>query len=132
MQRHVVIRRVSRVKTKPSQSGREPAVVTNLKRVREFDRIAKAPERPTDIKADVGRLNLVMKALLSLVEKKRLFSDSELIAEMDALDMADGRRDGQLKRKEPPKTCARCGRRNRNDIPTCMYCGKDLGVGLPL
>lgn len=109
-----------------------PRPASRAKTDREFERVLRAPDRPKNVEADVGRLNLVVKALLNALDKRGLVSDTQLVAEMEAMDLADGRRDAMLRRREPPKVCSRCHRRNRYDIATCMYCGQDLGVGLPL
>jgi len=79
------------------------------------------------LKFDVERLLLITEALWRIVQEKHELPETELIKQITALDMEDGKLDGR-KPKTPPQPCPKCGRTLIKNRPRCLYCAEPIGV----
>lgn len=79
------------------------------------------------LKFDVERLLLITEALWNIVQEKHELPETELIKQITALDMEDGKLDGR-KPKTPPQPCPKCQRVLIKNRPRCFYCAEPLGV----
>jgi predicted phage gp36 major capsid-like protein len=93
---------------------------------------ASAREAKTEVELlrnDVGRLSLITEALWTFLKKQHGYSDEDLSALVQEIDLRDGRLDGKTA-KASPSACPKCGRKNSNKYSTCIYCGSPLPVQL--
>ncbi|MCC6573175.1 MAG: zinc ribbon domain-containing protein [Planctomycetes bacterium] len=81
---------------------------------------------------DLGRSMLVIQTLLRICQEKGIFNKEEFMAKLQAIDLEDGKRDGQLTRSMAPQACSNCGKPNNHAATTCMYCGGVLKPNSPL
>ncbi len=92
---------------------------------------AHAKTHARQAKADVQSLEdrldktlLVCEALWMLIRDKLGVSDEDLIQQITALDLSDGKLDGKVRR--PPVACPKCNRTVSARFPKCMYCGQEI------
>jgi len=83
----------------------------------------------TDVESEVGRLNLVVEALVRLVVRKGLAKPAELAELLAQIDREDGVADGQLKtqRSDVPEWCEDCEARIAPSWTSCAFCGAKYG-----
>jgi hypothetical protein len=82
-----------------------------------------------DVESEVGRLNLVVEALVRLVVRKGLAKPAELAELLAQIDREDGVEDGQLKthRSDVPEWCDECEARIAPGWTSCAFCGVNYG-----
>ena len=73
---------------------------------------------------EVDRLSLVCEGLWNLLKQKMDVSDQELMAEVEKVDLIDGKLDG--KAKKGPLECSSCSKMNARRHTSCIYCGMGL------
>lgn len=77
------------------------------------------------LKFDVERLLLITEALWNIIREKHGAEEAELIKQITALDMEDGKLDGR-KPRTPPQPCPKCGRTLIKNRPRCFYCAEPI------
>lgn len=85
----------------------------------------KATLRNLEIRAN--KLEIISEALWRLLKQKTDLTDEELLEEVCAVDLEDGRFDGK-KTKVSYTECSKCGRKNSKNHTKCLYCGDVLLV----
>jgi len=80
-----------------------------------------------EIKADIERLYFVIEALWRILKEKHGLDDLEIVRQITAIDIEDGKLDGR-KAATPPKPCPKCGRVRAKQRTKCMYCGELITV----
>lgn len=80
----------------------------------------------TDQQSEIGRLNLVVEALVRLVVRKGLAKPAELAELLARIDREDGVEDGQFKtvRSSVPEWCETCEARIAPGWTSCAFCGE--------
>jgi hypothetical protein len=79
------------------------------------------------LRADVERLYFITEALWRILQEKHGIEDQEIIRQIAAIDMEDGKLDGR-KAPQPPQPCPKCGRTLTKQRLKCMYCGEFIAV----
>lgn len=79
------------------------------------------------LKFDVERLLLITEALWNIIREKHGAEETELIKQITALDMEDGKLDGR-KPRTPPQPCPKCGRTLIKNRPRCFYCAEPIAA----
>ena len=74
------------------------------------------------VEADVERLFMITEALWTILKEERGYSDDDLMARIEEIDMRDGKLDGRVA-AEPKPECPECGRVLIGHHPLCLYCG---------
>jgi hypothetical protein len=75
------------------------------------------------LRADVERLYFITEALWRILREKQGLEDQEIVRQIAAIDMEDGKLDGR-KAPQPPQPCPKCGRTLAKQRLKCMYCGE--------
>ena len=81
----------------------------------------------TQLRADVDRLYFIAEALWRILREKHGLDEQEILRQIAAIDMEDGRLDGR-KAAQPPKPCPKCGRTLAKQRVKCLYCGEFIAV----
>ena len=81
----------------------------------------------TELRGDVERLYIIAEALWRILKEKHGMEDNDIIRQITAIDMEDGRLDGR-KSKTPPQPCPKCGRVLGKHRMKCLYCGELIAV----
>lgn len=85
------------------------------------------PTGPIDGGGDLKeRVALMLRSIVTLCERKGLFTEEEFRQIVDEIDFSDGKRDGKLTETVQPIACPQCGKVNAHKALKCMYCGQDL------
>src|SRR5690606_31338757 len=79
------------------------------------------------LRADVERLYFITEALWRIIREQHGMADEEIIRQIAAIDMEDGRLDGR-KAPQAPQPCPKCGRTLAKQRLKCMYCGEFIAV----
>ncbi len=79
------------------------------------------------LRADVERLYFITEALWRILREKHGIDDQEIIRQIAAIDMEDGKLDGR-KAVQPPQPCPKCGRTLVKQRLKCMYCGEFIAL----
>lgn len=87
--------------------------------------------RIRSLERDHERLKLITMALWDILTEKLDVDEAELRQRILELDRMDGREDGKLRLREPPRNCDACGRPMLSSALSCPYCG-EAGKGQPL
>ncbi|MBN1268285.1 MAG: hypothetical protein JXB04_01750 [Kiritimatiellae bacterium] len=77
------------------------------------------------LRLDNERLLMITEALWGIIKEQHELTDDELFKRVVEIDLRDGRLDGKVAAKEPPK-CPHCGRPLPRRRPMCIYCGKPV------
>lgn len=77
------------------------------------------------MEARANKALLICEALWTILREKFKMTDEELLNRVKAIDLSDGKLDGQVRRRA--MDCPKCGRTTTNRSPQCMYCGADVG-----
>ena len=88
---------------------------------------ADAPANVAEMRADIERLYFITEALWRILKEKHGLDDLEIVRQITAIDMEDGKLDGR-KAKTPPQPCPKCGRTLGKQRTKCMYCGELIVV----
>jgi hypothetical protein len=72
----------------------------------------------------LDRLSLLCAGMWQLFQVHGNFNEQDLIERVKAIDLLDGRPDGQL--RLPVATCVACQRPNSRRHLRCIYCGTEL------
>jgi len=83
-----------------------------------------AQRQASDVEARLDRILLACEAMWTLLREKLGLTDVELIERVNAIDLSDGKLDGQVRRT--PASCPKCGRTISMRFPKCMYCGQAI------
>ncbi len=75
------------------------------------------------IEDQLDALRLASAAMWELMKEKLAVTDAELEAKMDAIDSADGHKDGRYRPR--PTTCS-CGAKVNASDSICIYCSKPV------
>jgi len=76
-----------------------------------------------EMKADIERLYFITEALWRILKEKQGLDDLEIVRQITAIDMEDGKLDNR-KAKSTPHPCPKCGRVLGRQRTKCMYCGE--------
>ena len=68
---------------------------------------------------------MITEALWTMLKDKHGYSDEDLAARIEEIDMRDGVRDGKVA-KQPPTQCPECSRKVTRARPICIYWGASL------
>jgi hypothetical protein len=79
------------------------------------------------LRADVERLYFITEALWRILREKHQLDDEEILRQIAAIDMEDGKLDGR-KAPQPPQPCPKCGRNLAKQRIKCMYCGEFIAA----
>ena len=79
--------------------------------------------RVNSLERDHERLKLITMALWDILTERLNVSEDELRQRILEMDRLDGREDGRLKLREPPRNCEDCGRPMLRSAAACPYCG---------
>ena len=78
------------------------------------------------VDARLHRLALLVEAMREQLEEAGLFSEAQLMARVQAIDLRDGTADGR-NTPTPRCRCNQCGRSSAGHRQRCLYCGsRDL------
>ena len=91
----------------------------------------KGSPRLRSLERDHERLKLITMALWEMVAERLQIDEEELRRRVLELDRIDGREDGRLRVKGPPRECRACGRTMLKSAAACPYCGEQ-SADLPL
>ena len=80
--------------------------------------------RMRSLERDHERLKLITMALWDILTEKLNVDEAELRRRIQELDRLDGREDGRLRLREPPRNCDACGRPMLSSALSCPYCGE--------
>lgn len=80
--------------------------------------------RIRSLERDHERLKLITMALWDILTEKLNVDEAELRRRILELDRLDGREDGKLRLREPPRNCDACGRPMLSSALSCPYCGE--------
>ncbi|MEO1007916.1 MAG: hypothetical protein AAFX79_05075 [Planctomycetota bacterium] len=72
----------------------------------------------------IDQLVLINMAMWSILSEKARVGEDELIARVEALDLADGQADGKM--RVAIMDCQACGRRLNIRHQKCLYCGAEM------
>ena len=86
-----------------------------------------APADLAEMRADIERLYFITEALWRILKEKNGLDDLEIVRQITAIDLEDGKLDGR-KAKTPPQPCPKCGRVLGKQRTKCMYCGELIVV----
>jgi len=75
------------------------------------------------LRADVERLYFIAEALWRILREKLGVDDQEIVRQIAAIDLEDGKLDGR-KAPQPAQPCPKCGRKLAKQRLKCMYCGE--------
>lgn len=76
-----------------------------------------------ELKMEIERLLIVTEALWTILREKIEVDEEELVRQMVAIDLRDGKLDGKLA-KTPPVPCPKCKRVVAKRHTRCLYCGE--------
>lgn len=79
------------------------------------------------LQMEVDRLTLVCRAMWSLLQDTSGLTEDDLMRRVEEVDLLDGKRDGRV--QPGIVTCGQCGRNNKPQRRSCMYCGSPLAAG---
>ena len=79
------------------------------------------------LRGDVERLYFIAEALWRILQEKHGIEDQEIIRQIAAIDMEDGKLDGR-KAPQAPQPCPKCGRTLTKQRLKCMYCGEFIAL----
>lgn len=79
-----------------------------------------------DLRRSVDSLTLTCAALWELQREKGGFTDDELVAKIQEIDLRDGKLDGKM--AKPAAECPSCQRVNNPSRQRCLYCGNTLST----
>jgi hypothetical protein len=91
------------------------------------------PQKPesladlAEIKGDIERLYFITEALWRILKEKHGLDDVEIVRQITAIDLEDGKLDNR-KARTPPQPCPKCGRVLNKQRTKCMYCGELIAV----
>lgn len=109
-------------------SSSRPDAFSSTPSAADFSSVARVPADELEaLKFDVERLLLITEALWNIVREKHGTEDAELIKQITALDMEDGKLDGR-KPRTPPQPCPKCGRTLIKNRPRCFYCAEPIAT----
>jgi hypothetical protein len=74
-----------------------------------------------ELQFEVERLRIVAEALWHIVHEKLGLDEKELIRQMTAIDLEDGKLDGRVA-PTPPAPCPKCQRTLAKNRPRCLFC----------
>ncbi|MCF6228756.1 MAG: hypothetical protein L3J82_08880 [Planctomycetes bacterium] len=86
----------------------------------------KAETLKLDIEDAMARQALIIRSLLTLLERKGLTNDDEFRALVNEVDLSDGKLDGKYAPEAKPTECPKCLKVNGRRAIKCMYCGESL------
>ncbi|MHC4842006.1 MAG: hypothetical protein ACYTDT_13795 [Planctomycetota bacterium] len=78
------------------------------------------------IEEAMSRQALLIRSLLTLLERKGLTNDEEFRALVNEVDLSDGKLDGKYTPQGQPAECPKCLKVNGKRAVKCMYCGEPL------
>jgi hypothetical protein len=83
------------------------------------------------LRADVEKLFMLTEALWSFLKTQHGYTDEDLVARLQAIDLQDGRLDGKnASQIKQPSSCPACSRPvlRRQAAAQCLYCGAELSL----
>ncbi len=80
-----------------------------------------------EMRADIERLYFITEALWRILRENHGLDDLEIVRQITAIDLEDGKLDGR-KAATPPKPCPKCARVIGKGRTKCMYCGELIVV----
>lgn len=75
-----------------------------------------------ELEARLDRTVMACEAMWTLLRDKLDLTDEQLIDQITALDLSDGKLDGKVRRTAV--RCPKCDRTIARRFPNCMYCGQ--------
>ena len=75
-----------------------------------------------DLEARLDRTVMACEAMWTLLRDKLGLTDEQLMDQITALDLSDGKLDGKVRRTAV--RCPKCDRTIARRFPNCMYCGQ--------
>jgi hypothetical protein len=76
------------------------------------------------VEARLHRLALLLEAMRETLEAAGLFSQAQLLAKVQEIDLRDGHADGR-QGQPGSQRCGQCGRVNAAIRRRCLYCGSE-------
>jgi hypothetical protein len=90
-----------------------------------FSVAEEARSRVNQMKAEIDRLMLITQALWEILKEEHGYTEEILVNRINEIDLRDGKLDGKVA-TQGPIGCPKCGRANRPNRATCLYCGTYL------
>lgn len=95
----------------------------------EASRMAEDTRRDSEgLRFDIEKLFMITQALWTLLKEQHGYSDDDLIARIQQIDLQDGRLDGKVARTRVNPDCPQCGRKLIGKHPVCLYCGTEVAL----
>ncbi len=80
-----------------------------------------------ELRGDIERLYFITEALWRILKEKHGLDDLEIVRQITAIDVEDGKLDNR-KAPAPPQPCPKCGRVLAKQRTKCMFCGELIAV----
>jgi hypothetical protein len=78
------------------------------------------------VKSDVEKLFMITEALWTILKEQHGYTEDDLIARVEAIDLRDGVLDGKVAKSAVKPDCPECGRKLMGKRPVCLYCGTEV------
>lgn len=75
------------------------------------------------VEGEIERLLMITEALWTMLKEKHGYTDEDLVARIQQIDMRDGKYDGKVAPPQESPNCPHCGRKLLTRRPVCLYCG---------
>lgn len=80
-----------------------------------------------ELQHEVERLRMIAEALWRILRDKHGLDEQELVRQITAIDLEDGKFDGRVA-PTPPKPCPKCGRTLAKSRPRCLFCAEPIAA----
>ena len=92
-------------------------------------RLTDTGERLKELEMRYERMRLITMALWQLLKSHTGLRDADLKEYIEKVDLADGKLDGKLARKNGAMDCPKCARRILKSALVCPWCSTKLQTG---
>lgn len=105
------------------------------KQNRHEDVLMRLEDKIDTMQRSLDKQTLITMALWELLKQKTALTDAELMAEVERIDLLDGKADGRYTppAQDEPKSfvCEKCGRSVSRVHMRCFYCGESARYDVP-